>query len=47
MPRSAGGLNTLDNGLTTCVPCHRHIHANPSWSYEMGLLVHWWEKVGA
>lgn len=36
--RSQGGPDEDWNLLTVCRPCHATIHANPSWSIEVGLL---------
>lgn len=38
LPRSQGGPHTLANCLPCCFECHLYIHANPTWSYENGLL---------
>jgi 5-methylcytosine-specific restriction endonuclease McrA len=42
--RKQGGSNSLDNLAHLCKPCHDFVHANPELSYELGLLVHQWEK---
>lgn len=41
--RSAGGMGTLDNCAGLCWPCHGHVHANPTESYEHGWLLHGWD----
>jgi len=37
--RSQGGPNTLANLLWLADACHAHVHANPSESYDAGLLI--------
>lgn len=37
--RAQGGTNDLDNLLDVCIWCHSHIHANPTQSYELGLML--------
>jgi hypothetical protein len=36
--RSQGGPDTPENLLWLCPPCHGHIHENPAWATEQGLL---------
>jgi predicted restriction endonuclease len=39
-PRSKGGRNTLDNGLTCCARCHHDIHhVDPKRARAEGLLI--------
>jgi hypothetical protein len=37
--RSQGGVDDPSNLAWLCAQCHRHIHANPAWSYEHGWLI--------
>lgn len=37
--RDGGRLTDWRQIMAVCHPCHRHIHANPEWSYEQGFLV--------
>ncbi len=43
--RSQGGDHTEANLIAICHRCHHHIHMNPAWSYERGLLIHGWGEV--
>jgi hypothetical protein len=36
-------MGTLDNCAGLCWPCHGHVHANPTESYEHGWLLHGWD----
>jgi hypothetical protein len=36
--RSQGGPDDMGNLIWVCAPCHGHIHANPAWAVENGLL---------
>lgn len=38
--KSQGGKDTLDDLIAVCRAHHEHIHANPTQSYELGLLRH-------
>lgn len=40
--RSQGGGHTQENLIALCHRCHSHVHHNPAWSYERGLLIHSW-----
>ena len=44
-PRSVGGRNTLDNGLTVCAPngCHDWIGNHPAEARDRKLLRHSWD----
>lgn len=35
----AVGDHSAPNGLALCDPCHRHVHAHPEESRELGLIV--------
>lgn len=36
--RAQGGGDEAANTRDVCSACHGHIHANPGWAYEAGLL---------
>lgn len=36
--RSQGGADDPSNLAWLCSSCHGHVHANPAWAYEAGLL---------
>jgi len=38
--RSQGGGHDAGNLLNVCRPCHDLIHAEPTWAYERGWLLH-------
>jgi len=38
LPRSAGGTDAPSNLVWLCAQCHRHVHDNPAWAVEAGLL---------
>ena len=38
--RSQGGGHAADNLLNVCRLCHDLIHAEPTWAYERGWLLH-------
>jgi hypothetical protein len=42
--RRAGRMDTAANLLNTCLNCHSAVHANPSKSYRLGLLVSSWDQ---
>lgn len=42
--RSQGGTNDPVNLIDVCLECHEWIHRNPEQAYELGLLVHSWDK---
>lgn len=37
--KRAGRVDTIENLLHLCNDCHGFVHANPSKSYSLGLLV--------
>ena len=41
--RSQGGEDSLENLVGLHHSCHQYVHANPAWSYDMGLMVHQWD----
>ena len=41
--RSQLGLHSLDNLVDLCTNCHTYAHANPKFSFEVGLLIHEWD----
>lgn len=43
--RSQGGTDESVNLMKVCSWCHNEIHANPTWAYEQGYLVHSWDEV--
>lgn len=40
--RSQGGMGNVNNCAHLCTSCHGYVHANPTRSYELGLLVPSW-----
>lgn len=38
--RTGGLISDPENLVVTCTPCHDFIHANPSWAYKEGWLIH-------
>lgn len=38
LPRGRGGTDTLENLVTLCWYCHRHVHTHPHEARVLGLL---------
>lgn len=38
--RGQGGGHGVDNLLGVCSSCHDYVHANPTWSYQRGWMLH-------
>jgi hypothetical protein len=44
LTRARGGsITNPDNAVPPCRPCHDVLGGEPSWGYELGLLVHSWD----